>query len=315
MSPASRIIASGDRGLGSLAFAFSIGLHGALVAGFVFLPPPSPPSALPVFTVEVVQATELATAGETEASESLSSSGAAEPLGVLSLEPSTPQAAETVADAGDSLAGAVSPPVARETRPPKPMQEPEPLPEEAPLAETVMLDPPKPARKPVVHEPAAPKVTFDAALAELKRPFSPAAPAESMGDATPIRVSAVAMQPQGSAKAAALTTGDGGNVEGGGGHSTTTAARYSGPGLSNPAPRYPYRARRKGQEGRAILRVEVTASGDASTVWILRSSGHRLLDDAAVDAVRAWRFQPASRAGIPVAGLVDVPISFKLQDH
>ena len=303
--------------MGLFAFVFSVGAHAALVAGFFLLPPPSPPSPLPVFTVEVVQATEVATAGETAASESLSPTAAAGPPGIRPIEPAPSEAAETGADAGESLAVAAPRPAARETSPPEPMQEPEPepLPEEAPLAETVMFDPPKPARKPVVHEPVPSKVSFESTLAELKRPSSPAVPAESVGDATPIRVSAVAMRRQGFAQAAALTKGEGGNVEGRGGNSATTTARYSGPGLSNPAPRYPYRARRKGQEGRAILRVEVTASGDASAVRILRSSGHRLLDDAAVDAVRAWRFQPASRSGIPVAGLVDVPISFKLQDH
>ncbi|MCH8835334.1 MAG: energy transducer TonB, partial [Proteobacteria bacterium] len=31
-------------------------------------------------------------------------------------------------------------------------------------------------------------------------------------------------------------------------------------------------------------------------------------------AVRAWRFVPAKRAGVPVAGAIDVPITFRLTD-
>lgn len=101
---------------------------------------------------------------------------------------------------------------------------------------------------------------------------------------------------------------------------TTTAAltpirkgpRYGGADLANPAPRYPYLARRRGQEGRVILRVLVGAAGDAKAVSIRRSSGYRLLDEAALKAVGAWRFVPARVAERPVAGAVDVPVSFRL---
>ena len=90
------------------------------------------------------------------------------------------------------------------------------------------------------------------------------------------------------------------------------APRFAGAGLANPAPRYPYLARRRGQEGRVILRVLVSALGDAKAVSIRRSSGYRLLDEAALTAVSAWRFVPASDAERPVAGALDVPIWFRL---
>ncbi len=89
---------------------------------------------------------------------------------------------------------------------------------------------------------------------------------------------------------------------------------HAGRGLVNAPPRYPYLARRRGQEGRAVLRVTVTPNGEAAFVRLHESSGYRLLDEAAVKAVREWHFIPAKRRGVPVAGSVDVPISFKLTD-
>ncbi len=98
------------------------------------------------------------------------------------------------------------------------------------------------------------------------------------------------------------------------GESPRILPQYSGSGLFNAPPRYPFLARRRGQEGRVVLRAQVTANGDPETVRVRQSSGFRLLDAAAVAAVKAWRFVPASRGGIPVAGSVEVPISFKLTD-
>ena len=95
---------------------------------------------------------------------------------------------------------------------------------------------------------------------------------------------------------------------------TDKAPRFEGAGLANPLPRYPYLARRHGQEGRVVLRVLVTAAGDAKAVFIRRSSGYRLLDEAALKAVGTWRFVPARKADMPVVGAVDVPVSFRLTE-
>ncbi|MGF1608698.1 MAG: energy transducer TonB [Kiloniellales bacterium] len=96
--------------------------------------------------------------------------------------------------------------------------------------------------------------------------------------------------------------------------SAATPPRYAGQGLSNATPRYPYFARQWGQEGRVVLRVKVTAGCQAAVVRLQETSGCRLLDKAAIEAIRKWRFLPASPAGGPVAGSVDIPVSFKLTD-
>ena len=81
----------------------------------------------------------------------------------------------------------------------------------------------------------------------------------------------------------------------------------------NPKPLYPVRAVRKGLQGRVVLNVEVLPSGDAGTLKTAISSGHRVLDRAAIEAVRQWQFTPAKLAGISVLSYVQVPIQFKLR--
>lgn len=80
----------------------------------------------------------------------------------------------------------------------------------------------------------------------------------------------------------------------------------------NPPPPYPAAALRRRWTGEVWLRVRVTADGDVARARVARSSGYRVLDDAALRAVRDWRFQPARRAGCKVACEVRVPVRFRL---
>lgn len=94
---------------------------------------------------------------------------------------------------------------------------------------------------------------------------------------------------------------------------------FVGPGFRlgtarNPLPRYPSIARRRGLEGRVIVRVLVGIDGTAQSARVAKSSTHGLLDAAAVNALRNWRFEPARQAGIPIVATVDVPIAFRLHD-
>lgn len=93
-----------------------------------------------------------------------------------------------------------------------------------------------------------------------------------------------------------------------------TPPRYGFGSAANPIPRYPQLARERGWEGVVVLAVQVGAGGEALSVGIAKSSGHGLLDASAVDAVRRWRFEPARRAGIPIAAVATVPIRFRLEE-
>jgi len=84
--------------------------------------------------------------------------------------------------------------------------------------------------------------------------------------------------------------------------------------LKNPAPEYPQAARRRRQEGVVILTAFIDKSGNALKVIIEKSSGHRLLDEAALNAVRKWRFRPGQLGNIPVESTVRVPVRFDLKD-
>jgi len=82
--------------------------------------------------------------------------------------------------------------------------------------------------------------------------------------------------------------------------------------LHNPAPRYPEAAQEEGWEGRVVLRVHVDAAGHPVSVDLHASSGHEVLDKAALAAVRRWTFVPAKRGSTPIDGWVDVPLDFRL---
>lgn len=81
----------------------------------------------------------------------------------------------------------------------------------------------------------------------------------------------------------------------------------------NPPPAYPRRARRKGVQGTVRLAVWVDRNGTVGGVEVARSSGYDILDRSALDAVKNWRFEPATRDGQPVASRVEVPVEFKLK--
>lgn len=80
----------------------------------------------------------------------------------------------------------------------------------------------------------------------------------------------------------------------------------------NPAPRYPREALVAGIEGRVLIRVAVRADGTVDTAHITTSSGSAILDEAALEAVLTWRFDPARRGGQAVAYDVLVPVRFSI---
>jgi periplasmic protein TonB len=82
--------------------------------------------------------------------------------------------------------------------------------------------------------------------------------------------------------------------------------------ISNPNPAYPPEAVQQRLEGRVILSVTIAASGEVSKVKVTESSGHEVLDQAALDAVCQWRFSPATQDGKAVEWTARLPIRFRL---
>lgn len=83
----------------------------------------------------------------------------------------------------------------------------------------------------------------------------------------------------------------------------------------NPPPEYPASALRAGIEGRVVVRVELTRDGRVASATVHASSGHEALDEAALAAVRRWRFEPISEGPARSTGArtVAVPVRFAIE--
>ncbi len=84
-------------------------------------------------------------------------------------------------------------------------------------------------------------------------------------------------------------------------------ARYRGP---QPAPDYPRMARRRGLEGTCLIEVLMDTRGDVITLALKQSTGHSVLDQAALAAVKSWKFIAPS--GMTGASKALVPVRFNL---
>ncbi|BBO16085.1 conserved hypothetical protein [Candidatus Brocadia pituitae] len=94
-----------------------------------------------------------------------------------------------------------------------------------------------------------------------------------------------------------------------------TTGTKNTPGYSrNQPPEYPRLAKQMRQEGLVILRVEMDQKGMPVQVEIAQSSGYPLLDQAALKAVKRWRFQPGRIGDSPVKSVVAIPVRFRLED-
>jgi periplasmic protein TonB len=83
--------------------------------------------------------------------------------------------------------------------------------------------------------------------------------------------------------------------------------------LRNHPPVYPEICRQMHQQGKVQLLAEVSAGGNPIMVSLKESSGFRLLDAAAMQAVKRWKFQPATIGGLPITSRIEVPVQFELK--
>ena len=80
--------------------------------------------------------------------------------------------------------------------------------------------------------------------------------------------------------------------------------------LRSIPPKYPTFARKRGLQGTTIVRVIVSPNGTPRLVKTLKTSGHAVLDNAGIEAVRQWRFTPEVKDGSPVSKIIDIPLKF-----
>ena len=78
-----------------------------------------------------------------------------------------------------------------------------------------------------------------------------------------------------------------------------------------PKPEYPGLATRRRWQGEVLLRALIDAQGDVARVAVESSSGYDILDQAALETVRHWKFHPAYDGQQEVPHEVCLPVRFE----
>lgn len=145
---------------------------------------------------------------------------------------------------------------------------------------------------PIVNAPAS------AAVADrFSQPAEPAAPSGS--GATDVAPSAAAIGGTAGGASAAPPPAV---------HKSVSAPRI----LSKVEPDYPEDARQDGIAGTVGVKIEVLENGRTGEVRIVHSSGRSSLDEAALQAVRRWRFVPAEEDGQAIRCFTTLAVVFDL---
>jgi len=185
-----------------------------------------------------------------------------------------------------------------------------------PAPEVPPPPPPMPPPPAVVEAPPPPPPPVDLAEVMLPPPPPPAPVAEpprEVAEAPPER----RPPPQQSARQTAAPQPVRLNAALQGMESFTLEGRTTPPeavdAARNRRPNYPEASRRRGEQGVVRVELRVDPNGRVVDVRVLESSGFSALDAEAVQTVRDWRFRPAQRAGVPVAGSITTAVHFRLE--
>jgi TonB family protein len=185
-----------------------------------------------------------------------------------------------------------------------------------------------------IHVNADRQKPIDGVRAARKRPSRSEQPSSELASRAPARAVVTAPaddspRPDGSQSGEGAIGGDSASHSAGRGNGAGSSdGKYGGGGdggdqnsiahadyAKNPAPAYPAVARRHEQQGTVTVRVLVGADGSVERAEVAQSSGFDLLDDAALETVRArWRFVPAREGGQAIESWVLVPIRFALTE-
>lgn len=173
------------------------------------------------------------------------------------------------------------------------------------VIEVALLPPPPPKVTPKPPEPPKPEPKARPKAKPEPRPLLPPQPVaervmEQAPEPAPVAIAQAAPVTEAPVKAET--------------EPAVESPRFNAAYLNNPPPAYPLPARRRGIEGRVLVRAEVQADGSCSRVALKKTSGSELLDQAALEAVRKWHFVPAKKGAQAITAWVEVPITFKLEN-
>jgi len=178
------------------------------------------------------------------------------------------------------------------------------------------FEPPAPSRTPVVEleqgtSDFGPLPAMSAASALPPAHMGRPAPNFGATDAPPQEAPAATIPPLADAAAGGRTASSGkGKGNGGGPQGVVDGSPV--PSARNRHPDYPEDVRRRGWTGTVHLELDLDETGHVTAARVVRSSGHQVLDQAALKAARTWEFSPATMEGRPVPVTVPVPVKFAI---
>lgn len=196
-----------------------------------------------------------------------------------------------------------------------------PLPEQPPA----VVEKPTLQTQPKPKEPERLKIVKKKKRREEPKPVQPEPPTPPPPKVVPEPEPVVAAAQAGVAAGATTATDNGviggvtggqtGGVIGGQGVGPLPVAQVANPPLllSRVMPEYPRQARLRGVEGLVLLEAILDLEGHIEDeITVLQSIP--LLDDAAIQALRRWRFRPArDHKNQPVRVILEVPVRFVLK--
>jgi protein TonB len=281
----------------------SIGVHGIVLGGLCFLefwePPPTPPELISI-------------RGDSDR-EGL-------PVEVVSILPGTIRKGDQNTPGGDGVPKRVEtpppipvkpmpepPPRKVEPPPPEPMPRPMPMPKPTPPEKPPVVEKPKPVvekppqvEKPIpvpVEKPVPPPVEKPNPLPVKKpdpppmNPVKPAGDTQSSSGGTKVVDTPGLPGETGGSRFPIGTPSAGGTV------GSLTGVRRTNLGGKPP---YPAEAREQGIEGISVIWIRVSVEGRVAEARVHKSSGYKILDNAALAWVREQRYHPARRGDTPV---------------
>lgn len=205
----------------------------------------------------------------------------------------------------------IKPPVPKPV--PKPLPKPvvKPLPKPEPKLEKIepkTVEKPKPKPKPVRSEKPIYKPDLQEEPASTREEPSRDEPRESHHEAPREAAHEVPSPPP-------VRHAD----EGGEGHRAKKSTEGSGEDtqvhkaqMSGFKRRYPHAALERGLEGTVTLKVHISSDGDITEVIVVNSSGHDILDEAAVEMIKDAHATPARKGEKPIDSWVQVPYRFTI---
>ena len=137
-------------------------------------------------------------------------------------------------------------------------------------------------------------------------------PLAALAEASLPKDDGVTVTPSEVSETATPAGGTEGTAEGGGLTLDSDEVDSAPQPVSCPHPQFPYRAKMRGVNGEVRVAFTVLENGMVDNVSILAAEPSGFFEEAALDAVRKWRFNAGRKQGIPVRTRMKTTIEFKL---